>query len=425
MRNGIISIFLLLCCCFSEQTGAAQSGNVVTDWAAIIQVAINNANAPRPPASSEVLHTMIQLAMYDAAIAIEGGYQPYVVRIWTPAGADVRAAVATAAHRTARMRVDPSQAAYLDAQYNTYMAGIPNGLPKTDGIQVGERAAAAMLALRANDGFNNVVVYQCSSNPPPAGEFEPNGGCGTQPVDAKVGEIMPFTFRDPDRFRPDGPNEIRSNAYTRDFIETRDYGRANSAFRRPEQTDIAYFWSEHAYVHWNRNLINLAISSSLNVRETSRLFAMAHTAAADALIAGFHAKYLYRFWRPRTAIPRAGTDGNPDTEPDAMWTPLLTVNHPEYPSAHAFWSTALTQAVGRYFHTKRLTWTLITSKTAVPQLVKAERTYYDLKSITREIDDARVWAGLHWRQSMRDGDEIGREVARHVTRNFFRPTHRH
>jgi len=152
---------------------------------------------------------------------------------------------------------------------------------------------------------------------------------------------------------------------------------------------------------------------------------MAHTASADALIAGFHAKYFYRFWRPRTAIPRADMDGNPDTEPDAMWTPLLTVNHPEYPSAHAFWSTALTQAVGRYFHTKRITWTLITNKTAVPQLVQAERTYYDLKSITSEIEDARVWAGLHWRQSVRDGEEIGRGVARHVTRNFFRPTNRH
>src|SRR2546425_2706158 len=348
MKKLISSICVLMACCLLGQPSPAQ--NVITDWAGIVQPAINNANSPRPPASSEVLHATIQLAVYNAAIAIEGGSQPYGPPVSAPHGADVSAAVATAAYRTARARVNSSQDAYLDSQYQTYLATIPDGQSKNDGIQVGEDAATTLLALRANDGFNNVVDYECSSNPPPPGEFEPNGGCGTQPVDAVVGQITPFTLVDPSCFRPGGPNPLTSKGYTKDFIETRDFGRADSTVRTPEQTDIAYFWSEHAYVHWNRNLIRLAISSSLNVRETSRLFAMAHTAAADAIIAGFHAKYLYRFWRPRTAIPRADTDDNPDTEPDAIWTPLLTVNHPEYPSAHGFYSTALTEAVRRYFH---------------------------------------------------------------------------
>ena len=142
----------------------------------------------------------------------------------------------------------------------------------------------------------------------------------------------------------------------------------------------------------------------------------------DAAIAGFDAKYSFRAWRPRTAIPRAGTDGNPDTDPDPTWAPLLTVNHPEYPSAHGFWSTALTDAISAFFGTNRVTWTIKTSTTAVPQVVQAERTYSDLNAVMRDVDDARVWAGLHWRHSMRHGDQMGRKVARHVVTNFFRPT---
>jgi len=400
---------------------ALAASNVVTDWAGIVQSAIHNPAAPRPPASSEVLHATIVLAMYDAAMAIEGGYEPFTAAIEAPTGADVRAAVATAAYLTARARV-PSQVSYLDAQYAAYLAGIPDGQAKSDGILVGQAAAQQVIVLRANDGFDNVVLYQCSAVPPAAGEFEPNGGCASQPVDAKMAQIRPFTFADPSQFRPGGPDLLTSNSYTADFIEVRDFGRANSVVRTSAQTDVAYFWSENAYVHWNRNLIDLATSRGLTVAETARLFAMVHTSAADAAIAGFDAKYFFRAWRPRTAIPRAGSDGNPDTDPDPTWVPLLTVNHPEYPSAHGFWSTAVTDAVGEFFGTHRVTWTIKTSTTAVPQLVQAERNYNDLNALMRDIDDARVWAGLHWRHSMRHGDQIGRKVAQHVVTNFFRPT---
>jgi hypothetical protein len=407
------AIYFLFCC--------GLYGNVVTDWATIVPPAIHSALAPRPPANAQILHALVQLAMYDAAIAVEGGYQPYAAAIPAPPGSDVRAAVATAAYRTALARVAASQISYLNVQYNIYMAGIPAGQAKDDGIQVGESAAAAVLALRVNDGFDAVVLYQCTSDPPPPGEFEPNGGCGTQPVDVKVAGIRPFTFSNPTRFRPDGPTPLDSNAYTEDFIETRDYGRSNSSFRTPEQTDIVYFWSEHSYIHWNRNLVKLAIHTGLNVRDTARFLAMVHTGVADAVIAGFDAKYFYGHWRPRTAIPRADTDGNPDTDSDPSWTPLLSVNHPEYPAAHGFWSTALTDTVARFFRTNKVVWTIETSQSAVPQLVQTERTYYDLNALQREIDSARVWAGLHWRHSTRHGGQIGRKVAKHVSDNFFRP----
>ena len=395
--------------------------NVVTDWAEIVQPAIHNASAPRSPAASLVLQTLIQLAAYDAVIAIEGGYEPYASAIQAPTGADVRAAVATAAYMAARVRVAASQVSYLDSQYAIYIGNIPDGPAKTAGVQVGQSAATGILAARSADGFSNTVSYTCSAIPPPPGEFVPNGGCGTQPVDTNVGQIKPFTFSHPGQFRSDGPDPLSSNAYADDFIETRDYGRSNSTARTPQQTDVALFWSEHPYVHWNRNLVSLAVNRGLNVRDTARFFAMVNTSAADAVIAGFEAKYFYRTSRPRTAIPQADMDGNPDTEADPAWTPLLTVNHPEYPSAHAFWCTALTDAASRFFGTNRITWTIGTSKAAVPQLVQSERTFSSLNAVTREIDDARVWAGLHWRHSTRHGAQIGRKVAKHVCDNFFRP----
>lgn len=405
----------------SAATSAPAAGNAVTDWGSIVAPAVHSAAAPRRPASSFVLHAVSHLAVYDAVVAIEGGYTPYAEAIGAPEGANLDAAVATAAYRAALGRVAPTQRAYLDGKYTDYLAGIADGTAKTDGVEVGEKAAAAVLAKRGDDSFATAVSYRCSADPLPLGEFEPNEGCGTEPIDASVAQVKPFTFDDPARFRPDGPDTFTSDRWATDFEEVKAFGGKDSTARTVEQTDIAYFWSEHAYVHWNRNLIALVGARALDVPDTARLFAMAYTAAADAAIAGFEAKYSYRTWRPRTAILRAADDGNPTTSPDPNWAPLLSVDHPEYPSGHSFVSTALTDAVAAFIGTRELTWTLVTSKDAVPQLVAPERTYSSLDALMAEVTDARVWSGLHYRNSMREGAELGHEVAQHVTNDYFRP----
>ena len=399
--------------------------NVVTDWATIVQGVIHNAAAPRSGGTSQILHAMVMLAVYDAVVAIEGGYEPFGTAIDAAAGADVRAAVATAAYRTAHARILASQKPLLDTQYAAYLATIPNGFAKSSGIQIGEAAAASILAMREDDGFFNIVLYECSSMPAPVGEFVPDAGCPTapgapQPVDAKVGKIKSFIGKDAARVRPSGPTPLTSAEYAADFAETRDYGRMDSTRRSDEQRDIAYFWSENPYVHWNRNLTSLAIAKNLTILEAARFFAMVHTTVAEAIIAGFEAKYYYAAWRPRTAIPLADLDGNPDTDADPTWRPLLMVNHPEYPSGHGFWTTALVEAVAAFFETNKMEWTITTSKAAVPALVKTERTYDHLNKLAREVGNARVWGGLHWRTSINHGEQIGRKVAAEVTRGYFR-----
>jgi hypothetical protein len=425
-RLSLCLLALLVC---PLGAGAQPAPNVVTQWAAIVQQSIHNAGAPRSAGSSQVLHTMVHLAVYDAVVAIEGGYEPYAKRKKVKrleSDADVRAAVATAAYLTARARVATSQFAYLDSEYAGYMAAIPDGLAKALGVRVGTTAAAAIVNERADDGFNNVVLYQCSAVPPPPGEFEPDSGCpatatSPQPVDAKVGQIKPYTFNKRSNFQPRRPRRLTSRIYTADFNETRDYGRVDSVLRTPEQTDIAFFWSENPYVHWNRNLTSLAISQELGVLETARMFAMVQTAVSDAVIVGFDAKYRYAFWRPRTAIPQADADGNHDTDADPSWRPLLSVNHPEYPSGHGFWSTALVDALTEFFGTTQVAWTITTSKIAVPRVEQTARAYADLETLKQEIFDARIWGGLHWRFSTDAGSEIGGRVAAHVSKHFFGP----
>lgn len=402
--------------------GAAGPPNPVTEWAAIVQPAIHSPAEPRGAASSYVLQTITQLAVYDAVVAITGGYQPYNTGVAAPPGADLRAAVATAAYRAARGRVAPSQVGYLDERYGSYMAAIPDGPAKQHGIEAGEASAAAMLARRAGDGFDKAVTYACSAVPLPVGEFEPDGGCGTQPAEVKIAGVRPFTFDDPAQFRPDGPEPMTSERWVADFNEVKAYGARNSTVRTPEQTDLAYFWAEHPYVHWNRNLINLATVRGLDIQEAARLLALAWTTASDAVIAGWEAKYFYRSWRPRTAIPGAEADGHPGTVPDPAWVPLLSVNHPEYPSAHAFVAAAMMEGLTEALGTPEVEWTIETSKTAVPQLVQSQRTFRNLNAILADLNDSRVWAGLHFRSSMTDGFDLGTRIGAHVTQHSFRPS---
>ena len=398
----------------------APAPNVVTEWSRIVQPAIHSAAEPRTPVSAFILHTLVQLAVYDAVMAIEGGFEPFQTTPDAPDGADVRAAVATAAYRSARGRVSPSQHPYLDEKYTAYMAAIPEGQAKQDGVAVGEATAAGMLAARQNDNFSNTATYVCSANPPPVGEFVPEGGCGTEPNDVRTGQVVPYTFTNRAQFRPAGPPALTSERWATDFEEMKTLGREDSAVRTPEQTDVVYFWAEHAYTQWHRNLTEIAISKNLGVRDTARFLAMTFTAASDAGIAGFEAKYHYRAWRPRTAIPGAEGDGNAATVPDAAWTPLLSVNHPEYPSGHGFESGAITEAMRTFFGTDQVEVTFDASKAAVPKVVRERRTYTSLSEITLEVDNARIWAGLHYRHSMDDGKVQGTAVARHVLGTHFR-----
>jgi len=394
----------------TARTSAAgtMQGNAVTDWNLIAQNAIV---VRRPPASSLVLEGIVQAAIYDATVAIEGGYEPFVASPTVPRPASTAAAVAAAARGVLVVRV-PGQAASVEAQYATYLMSITDGPAKTNGIAVGEQVAQGILAWRAGDGFDNVVPYV--QPPPGPGVFEPV--LPTTPVDVKLKQVRPLTLTSNSQFRPDGPNPLTSVEYAEDFNEVKAYGRVDSAVRRPEQTEIALFWSENASIQWPRTLRQLAIGHGLGLAETARMLALTQVASADAALACFDAKYHYLFWRPIHAIRRADTDGNPATEADPTWTPLLFVNHPEYPGAHGCLTKAVTETLAAFFGTDKVAFSMDSTVTGTT------RYYKRFKEAAKEVYDARTWAGLHFRNSTMEGAWIGRKVARYVGANFFRPT---
>jgi PAP2 superfamily len=256
--------------------------------------------------------------------------------------------------------------------------------------------------------------------PPGPGVFEPVFP-GSTPVDVKLTQVRPLTLTSNDQFRPDGPSPLTSAEYTDDFNEVKAYGRVDSTVRTPEQTDIARFWSDNAAVQWPRAVRALALKKGLDLAETARMLTLMHVAVADSILACFDAKYHYLFWRPIHAIPRADTDGNPATEPDSTWTPLLYPNHPnhpEYPGAHGCWTTAVTASMAAFFGTDKVAFS-VDSAAAVQQNT---RYYQRFTDAAQEVYDARTWAGVHFRNSSMEGAWIGRKVARYIAANFMTPT---
>jgi hypothetical protein len=392
----------------ATSASASAQGNAVNDWNEIAQNAII---VGRPVGSALVLEGIVQAAIYDATVAIEGGYEPFVASPSVSRPASTAAAVAAAARGVLVVRV-PGQAASVDSQYAAYLASIPDGPAKTNGIAVGEQAAQAILAWRTGDGFDNVVPW--IQPPPGPGVFEPFPA--PPPLDVKLTQVRPLTLTSNDQFRPDGPNPLTSTQYAEDFNEVKAYGRIDSAVRTPEQTEVARFWSENTAVQWPRTQRELALEKGLSLAQTARMLALAQVATADALLACFDAKYHYVFWRPRLAIRRADTDGNPATQADPTWEPLVpTPNHPEYAGAHGCVTKAVVEALANFSGTDKIVFSM--SSTVTGTTHHFER----FNDAAKEVYDARTWGGMHFRNSTMEGAWIGRQVADHVAANLFRP----
>ena len=324
----------------------ARADNAVVYWSGIAEGAIA---AGRPPASSTVLGGIVHGAMYDAVAAIEKGLSPFATSVTAPPGASADAAVAQAARDVLVARV-PLQAAAVQTAYDAYMASIPDGSAKDGGKAVGAAAAAGMLAMRTGDHFDDVVPYVQPT--PGPGVFEPIAP--TTPVDVKLGRVRPFTYGTPSDYRPGGPLELSSKRYAQDVAEVQAIGRVDSAIRTAEQTETVRFFTDQAFVQYSRALRGLVNAQGLDLRESARLLGYVHVSMADTMIACWEAKYHYHFWRPNHAIQRADTDGNPATSPELGWLPLVTGNHPEYPSGHASITAAVTASLRNYFGTKHV-----------------------------------------------------------------------
>jgi hypothetical protein len=374
------------------------------------------------PGEAAVYMGIVHAAIYDAAVAIGGGYEPYALALDAPADVSPAAAIATAAHHVLvglqpALGLTAAQEAILHGRYADYLAAIPDGAAKTNGVAVGEQVAAAVLAVRANDGREaNPQLGQPPFVPPPPspGIWEPDL---SRPVlGLRLPGIRPLALASASQFRPDGPSSLTSDEYAEDFEQVKEFGRDVGSARTEEQTTQALFWTDHDLRQWNDGMLALAAARGLDLVQTARMLAMAHVSGGDAMIACFDSKYHDWFWRPYQAIPRADTDGNPATEPDPSWRPLRpTPNFPEYPSAHACHSAGVAKALGAFFGTDQISFSLDSRVTGTT------REYERFHEAVKDVNLARVLAGFHFRNSDQEGSNLGRKVGGYVVEHFFQP----
>ena len=441
IRILLFLIMLALLALASPASATLPPGNTVEQWNKIAEDTVVGSGAFQ--VEGFIYMTYSSAAVYDAAVAIDGGYEPYGPPITAPPGASLDCAVVEAAYRTLRYYFSsfPSLVANLDAYYAEALSNF--GGCTADGgagTLVGQTAATNIIALRTGDGRMTPIGVTSSfpTLPPGPGvwRFTPPFALPQTPW---VANVRPFVLQSPDQFLPDPPPSLQSLEWGEAFDQIEAYGASNSSVRTPEQTFIAKFWSANAIRQYNLVGRDISDARGLGLLETARLAAMTNLVAADAGMAGFNAKYHYLFWRPVTAIngsldPTAVTndgfgpvpgynDGNPATVEQAGWRPLLTTpNHPEYPAAHGFVTSAMAEVFSTFLGTNQINLDIHGFDPAGPPGNLNAVRHFDMPNDLRdEIIHARLWAGLHYHFSGVAGVVLGRQVAAYDLKNAFQP----
>jgi len=390
---------------------AAAADGYVTYWDDVASRAYTAA-ALGPP-EGHTIFAYLAIAEYDAAMAVEGGYEPFAVDIQAPQGASAQAAVAEAAYTILVHYLPEQKLAILDPAHEASLATISAGQPKTDGAETGAQVADLLIAQRADDGFRDPYTYTAPI-PPAPGVWIPTSPPSVAPQGVYLGHMRPFALDSADQFRPSGPPPLSSKRWARDYNEVKELGSSASATRTPEQTLAARFWAEPPVQQAHAALRKFVLDHQLDLVDAARFMAMVSVTNADALIACFDAKYHYAFWRPITAVRAGDTDSNDATIGDPTWTPLIgTPNHPEYPSAHACITPAEGHVIARFLHTEQIDFT-------VPSLTGlGDRHFASVKDLEEEVANARIWGGIHYRSSVDDGASIATKTADLVLAHHF------
>lgn len=420
----------------ASPASAATGPDAVTRWNEHLVAVTTPAAVNRPNPEIAVVAAYMHIAMYDAVSSIDGDYTPFITRVTNvPAGASREAAVIEAAYRTAVYAYPQASFASLYAQftgfYNTEMAAIPSTQAKTDGMAVGFAAANGLIANRQGDGFRASVPYTFLPLGP--GVYQktpgPDGTIATYtgPATPWMKQFRPFAILAPNQFRADPPPDLGSEEWAADYNEVKAFGAASTLpnSRTPEQEEIGLFYGAiNAMLQVQRNLQKVAMDQDLtaDLGKSSRFMAQAAVTLSDAFVGCWDSKYTYNFWRPVTAIQNGDIDGNDATEADPIWMPqIVTPTHPEYPSAHGCGTSAYAHTIEYFFGTKRLPGGV----TLTGAVGHPDRHFDSTDEIIREIIDARVYNGVHYRTSVVEGTVLGRKVARWVAKFYFQPTDAH
>jgi len=417
--------------------------NTVQQWNKVAEDTVITSGAFQ--GEGEIYMAYTSAAVYDAVVAIQGGFEPYGPAISAPAGASVDAAVVEAAYRTLSTYFPSScnttnaacmaLGASLLTDYNAAMALVPGGTAKTNGMTVGAAAAAGIVALRAADGRLTPIATTSSfeKKDPGPGVYRRTAPYAA-PQTPWLSDVQPFLLKSPGQFKTEPPPPLTSQTWVRAFDEVKAYGKSDSTVRTTEQTGVANFYTANVIRQFNRAARDLATARNLGLLQTARLLAMVNTASADALMSVLNQKYHFLFWRPVTAIdptsvtadefgPSPGfDDGNPRTVEQAGWRPLVTnPNHPEYPGAHGTNTSAMAEVFSEFLGTDQIDMDIHGSTDGTGNLNRV-RHFDTAEELRADVVNARTWGGIHYRFSTEAGVQLGQKVAHYGLNHAFRAT---
>jgi hypothetical protein len=388
---------VMLASAFGAVCAAPAKADVISEWNARAEaIAVEKRMLPPPNARGMA---MLHVAMFEAVNAIERRHAPYKLTLGSHPNASKEAAAAAAAHGIL-VALHPDQQASLNSTLTGALAKVADGDAKSKGIELGKKAAADVLALRANDSFGAPESYRPYTM---AGTYVPT----VVPVSSTYGRVTPWVMSSGSQFRAPPPPTLNSDTWARDVNEIRDFGGRTNSKRSQEQTDIGRFWFVTGPQAWNPIVRQLVTLKKLDINDSARLFALTAMATDDAFIAVFEAKYHYNLWRPITAIRNGDLSKNPATPRDAAWLPLgETPMHPEYPCAHCITSAAAAAVLQSAFGND-IPEVSMTSITA-PGVT---RRWTKLQDYADEVAMARIYGGFHYRFSNLAAQDMGRKIA--------------
>ncbi|MFE7773597.1 vanadium-dependent haloperoxidase [Streptomyces sp. NPDC057445] len=387
----------------------------IREWNAIATETIGTDLGPtRPSGQAVIWHGFVSAAVYNAVVGIQGRYTPYKWRARGPSTASPEAAAVAAAHHVLRTYF-PAAGATLDAAYAHSLARIPDGPAKKQGVAFGVRAADHIVELREGDGRFAPVEFTV---PPAPGVWRPTPPAHQPFIDPWLGKLRPLLLTSPHQFRPGEPPALSSARYAEDVNEVKAMGAKNGSSRTPLQTETALFFGGSLVVQFQEAFRDHTARHRLDIAETARLFAAGNASATDAVVAAWDAKLHYGFWRPITAVRLADTDGNPATEADPSWEPLLvTPPHPDYVSGHAAVAGAVTRTLTGILGTAHIDLDISS------ELTGTTRHYEYADQLNEDMINARVWAGIHSRSADTAGCRAGNRIGVWTLAHYFQPVH--
>jgi hypothetical protein len=384
------------------------AGNAVIDWN--LQALDATRLARNPPPHSALYLATFHIAIFDAVNGIDHHYHGWLINDQAPAGANVDAAVASAAITVLNSLWTWTNPRTLQVAYDKALAAIPEGQSKVDGIAWGKKVAEAVLAKRADSGYNKPIPGKYSSTEP--GKWRETPSAFRPPTLPFWGKVMPFVITSQSQFRAPPPYTIGSKEYADEIAYVNRVGARDDADRTEYETLTTPFWSDDLGTatppgHWNIIAEGIAKRKNLSVLETARLFALLNMAEADTGISIWETKFFYSTWRPENAIREMDTSLNPNVKPNPDFIPnLVSPSFPAYVSGHSGFSAAAARTIALFFGTDEIAFSV--GSDGLPGVV---HSFAKLSDAQHEAGMSRVWGGIHTMADNLEGQKEGTEVA--------------